>query len=424
MKMTNKICVIGLGYVGLPLAIEFAKKTNVIGFDINLQRVNELKENIDKTLEVESSVIKESKNISFTNDISEIKDCNVYIVTVPTPIDSTNQPDLSPLISASKAVGQVLSKNDIVIYESTVYPGATEETCVPELEKESNLVFNKDFFVGYSPERINPGDKVNTLTKIKKVVSGSTPETLELVNDLYLSIIDAGTYKASSIKVAEAAKVIENSQRDLNIAFFNELAIIFDKLNINTKEVIEAAATKWNFIKLQPGLVGGHCISVDPYYLTHKAQSFGYHPDVLLSGRKINDGMGNFIAEKLVREMIKNNISLVDASILIMGVTFKENCPDIRNTRIIDIKNALEGLNIKVDIYDPIASKEEVFNEYGIKLIDNTSHKKWNSVIIAVAHDEFTTLEQKDVSNLLLQDNAPVFDVKSMFDIKRNYLTL
>jgi len=422
--MTNKICVIGLGYVGLPLAIEFAKKTNVIGFDINLQRVNELKENIDKTLEVESSVIKESKNISFTNDISEIKDCNVYIVTVPTPIDSTNQPDLSPLISASKAVGQVLSKNDIVIYESTVYPGATEETCVPELEKESNLVFNKDFFVGYSPERINPGDKVNTLTKIKKVVSGSTPETLELVNDLYLSIIDAGTYKASSIKVAEAAKVIENSQRDLNIAFFNELAIIFDKLNINTKEVIEAAATKWNFIKLQPGLVGGHCISVDPYYLTHKAQSFGYHPDVLLSGRKINDGMGNFIAEKLVREMIKNNISLVDASILIMGVTFKENCPDIRNTRIIDIKNALEGLNIKVDIYDPIASKEEVFNEYGIKLIDNTSHKKWNSVIIAVAHDEFTTLEQKDVSNLLLQDNAPVFDVKSMFDIKRNYLTL
>ncbi|MGF1873703.1 nucleotide sugar dehydrogenase, partial [Photobacterium indicum] len=347
-----------------------------------------------------------------------------YIVTVPTPIDSTNQPDLSPLISASKTVGQVLSKNDVVIYESTVYPGATEETCVPELERQSNLIFNKDFFVGYSPERINPGDKVNTLTKIQKVVSGSTPETLELVNDLYLSIIDAGTYKASSIKVAEAAKVIENSQRDLNIAFFNELAIIFDKLNINTKEVIEAAATKWNFIKLQPGLVGGHCISVDPYYLAHKAQSFGYHPDVLLSGRKINDGMGNFIAEKLVREMIKNNISLVDASILIMGVTFKENCPDIRNTRILDIKNALEGLNIKVDIYDPIASKEEVFNEYGIKLIDNTNHKKWNSVIIAVAHDEFKTLAQDDVSNLLLQDNAPVFDVKSMFDIERNYLTL
>ncbi|PMI54555.1 Vi polysaccharide biosynthesis protein VipA/TviB, partial [Vibrio splendidus] len=277
---------------------------------------------------------------------------NVYIVTVPTPIDEFNNPNLNPLVSASKTVGRVLSQNDVVIYESTVYPGATEETCIPLLEEKSGMIFNEDFFVGYSPERINPGDKVNTLTKIKKVVSGSNEKTLNFVDNLYLGIIDAGTYRASSIKVAEAAKVIENSQRDLNIAFFNELAIIFDKLNINTKEVIEAASTKWNFIKLFPGLVGGHCISVDPYYLTHKAQSFGYHPDVLLAGRKINDGMGGFIVEKLTREMIRSNISLVDANVLVMGMTFKENCPDIRNTRVIDIKNSFESLNVNVDIYD------------------------------------------------------------------------
>lgn len=422
--MNNKICVIGLGYVGLPLAVEFAKIYDVIGFDINSQRVNELKNNIDNTLEVESSALKEAKNLVFTSNQSDIASCSIYIVTVPTPIDDVNRPNLNPLISASETVGKVLSKNDVVIYESTVYPGATEETCIPVLEEQSGLVFNKDFFVGYSPERINPGDKVNTLTNIKKVVSGSNAETLELVNDLYLSIIKAGTHKASSIKVAEAAKVIENSQRDLNIAFFNELAIIFDKLSINTKEVIEAASTKWNFIKLQPGLVGGHCISVDPYYLTHKAESFGYHPDVLLAGRKINDGMGDFIAGKLIREMIKNNISLVDARILIMGITFKENCPDIRNTRIVDIKYALESLNIKVDVYDPVARKEEVYAEYGIELLSDLNGGKWSSVVVAVAHNEFKTLDEVSIENMLSDPNAPIFDVKSMYPTKRKYLSL
>lgn len=422
--MNNNICVIGLGYVGLPLAVEFAKGNNVIGFDINKERIEELSKGLDSTLEVESESLKNAVNLTYTSDVCDISSCNVYIVTVPTPIDEFNNPNLNPLISASNIVGEVLSLNDVVIYESTVYPGATEESCIPVLEKMSGMKFNEDFFVGYSPERINPGDKINTLTKIKKVVSGSNEKTLNFVDELYLSIIDAGTYRASSIKVAEAAKVIENSQRDLNIAFFNELAIIFDKLNINTKEVIEAASTKWNFIKLFPGLVGGHCISVDPYYLTHKAQSFGYHPDVLLAGRKINDGMGGFIVEKLTRELIRSNINLVDANILVMGMTFKENCPDIRNTRVIDIKNAFESLNINVDIYDPVANKHEVFEEYGINLIDSVENKKWTSVVIAVAHDEFKVLSTNDIKSLLHDDRAPVFDVKSMYPSARKYLTL
>ncbi|WP_059021772.1 nucleotide sugar dehydrogenase [Vibrio coralliirubri] len=422
--MNNNICIIGLGYVGLPLAVEFAKENNVIGYDINSDRIAELKKGIDSTLEVEANSLEKAVNLTYTSDVSDISSCNVYIVTVPTPIDEFNNPNLNPLVSASKTVGRVLSQNDVVIYESTVYPGATEETCIPLLEEKSGMIFNEDFFVGYSPERINPGDKVNTLTKIKKVVSGSNEKTLDFVDNLYLGIIDAGTYRASSIKVAEAAKVIENSQRDLNIAFFNELAIIFDKLNINTKEVIEAASTKWNFIKLFPGLVGGHCISVDPYYLTHKAQSFGYHPDVLLAGRKINDGMGGFIVEKLTREMIRSNISLVDANVLVMGMTFKENCPDIRNTRVIDIKNSFESLNVNVDIYDPVANKNEVFDEYGISLIDSVDGKKWTSVVIAVAHDEFKALSYNDIEKLLTDSKAPVFDVKSMYSSERKYLTL
>ncbi|MEZ8371112.1 Vi polysaccharide biosynthesis protein VipA/TviB [Vibrio splendidus] len=422
--MNNNICIIGLGYVGLPLAVEFAKENNVIGYDINSDRIAELKKGIDSTLEVEANSLEKAVNLTYTSDVSDISSCNVYIVTVPTPIDEFNNPNLNPLVSASKTVGRVLSQNDVVIYESTVYPGATEETCIPLLEEKSGMIFNEDFFVGYSPERINPGDKVNTLTKIKKVVSGSNEKTLNFVDNLYLGIIDAGTYRASSIKVAEAAKVIENSQRDLNIAFFNELAIIFDKLNINTKEVIEAASTKWNFIKLFPGLVGGHCISVDPYYLTHKAQSFGYHPDVLLAGRKINDGMGGFIVEKLTREMIRSNISLVDANVLVMGMTFKENCPDIRNTRVIDIKNSFESLNVNVDIYDPVANKNEVFDEYGISLIDSVDGKKWTSVVIAVAHDEFKALSYNDIEKLLTDSKAPVFDVKSMYSSERKYLTL
>lgn len=422
--MNNNICVIGLGYVGLPLAVEFAKGNNVIGFDINKGRIEELSKGLDSTLEVESESLKNAVNLTYTSDVCDISSCNVYIVTVPTPIDEFNNPNLNPLISASNIVGEVLSLNDVVIYESTVYPGATEESCIPVLEKISGMKFNEDFFVGYSPERINPGDKINTLTKIKKVVSGSNEKTLNFVDELYRSIIDAGTYRASSIKVAEAAKVIENSQRDLNIAFFNELAIIFDKLNINTKEVIEAASTKWNFIKLFPGLVGGHCISVDPYYLTHKAQSFGYHPDVLLAGRKINDGMGGFIVEKLTRELIRSNINLVDANILVMGMTFKENCPDIRNTRVVDIKTAFESLNINVDIYDPVANKNEVFEEYGINLIDSVENKKWTSVVIAVAHDEFKILSTNDIKSLLHDDRAPVFDVKSMYPSARKYLTL
>ncbi|WP_038175369.1 nucleotide sugar dehydrogenase [Vibrio pacinii] len=422
--MNNKICVIGLGYVGLPLAVEFAKNNEVIGFDINKNRVEELINHHDSTLEVESEILKGSSNLTYTSDPSELSCCNVYIVTVPTPIDEFNTPNLNPLISASKTVGSVLSEGDVVIYESTVYPGATEETCVPLLESRSRLKYNEGFFVGYSPERINPGDKINTLTKIKKIVSGSDSKTLDFVDNLYLSIISAGTYRASSIKVAEAAKVIENSQRDLNIAFFNELAIIFDKLNINTKEVIEAASTKWNFVKLFPGLVGGHCISVDPYYLTHKAQAFGYHPDVLLSGRKINDGMGSFIVEKLTRELIRANISLVNSSVLIMGITFKENCPDIRNTRVVDIKKSLESLNISVDVYDPVANKKEVKEEYGIDLIDSIESKKWTSAIVAVAHDHFKNMDSEFIEALLLDTNAPVFDVKSMYPSERNYLTL
>lgn len=422
----DKICVVGLGYVGLPLAVEFSKHFQVIGYDINSKRVEELRNNIDVTKELDETELKKAQHLKYTTDINDARDCNVYIVTVPTPVDQSNIPDLTPLQMASKDVGKVLRSNDIVIYESTVYPGATEEYCVPILEDISGLTFNKNFYVGYSPERINPGDKQNTLVNILKVVSGSNSETLERVDELYKTIIKAGTHKASSIKVAEASKVIENSQRDLNIAFFNELAIIFDKLDINTKEVIDAASTKWNFIRLQPGLVGGHCISVDPYYLTHKAQSNGYHPDVLLSGRKINDGMGQFIADKLVREIIKSNVSLVDARVLIKGFTFKENCPDIRNTRVVDIKQALESVNISVDIYDPLADYDETYEEYGIKLLDECQlkSKQWTSIIVAVAHDSFLKLSKEELASYLVDDRAPIFDVKNIYPSNSKYITL
>ncbi|NOR45959.1 MAG: Vi polysaccharide biosynthesis UDP-N-acetylglucosamine C-6 dehydrogenase TviB, partial [Candidatus Delongbacteria bacterium] len=388
MKDQIKIAIIGLGYVGLPLAVEFGKYYKTVGFDVNSKRVKELNSGIDKTLEVESKDLKSAKLLKCTNKMKDIKDCNYYIIAVPTPIDKFKNPDLTPLIGASKTVSQVLSKGDIVIYESTVYPGATEEECVPILEKESGLTFNKEFYVGFSPERINPGDKVHTLTTIVKVTSGSTPKIATIVDNLYKKIIKAGTHKASSIKVAEAAKVIENSQRDINIAFVNELALIFDILEIDTIEVLEAAGSKWNFLPFRPGLVGGHCIGVDPYYLTHKAQEIGYHPEVILAGRRINDNMGMFVANKVIKLMIKKGHAIKDSKVLILGMTFKENCPDIRNSRVIDIVEELREFGAKIDVYDPWADKDEVKDEYGIKLIPKLN-KKYNAVISAVSHDEF-----------------------------------
>ena len=384
MKDKIKIAIIGLGYVGLPLAVEFGKHYKTVGFDVNSKRVKELNSGIDKTLEVESKDLKSAKLLKCTSKINDIKDCNFYIIAVPTPIDKFKNPDLTPLIGASKTVAKVLSKNDVVIYESTVYPGATEEECVPVLEEESGLTFNKDFYCGFSPERINPGDKVHTLTTIVKVTSGSTPKTATTVDKLYKKIIKAGTHKASSIKVAEAAKVIENSQRDINIAFVNELALIFDRLGIDTIEVLEAAGSKWNFLPFRPGLVGGHCIGVDPYYLTHKAQEIGYHPEVILAGRRINDNMGMFVANKVIKLMIKKGHAIKDSKILILGMTFKENCPDIRNSRVIDIIEELREFGAKIEVYDSWADKGEVKDEYGIKLIPKLD-KKYNAIINAVA---------------------------------------
>jgi len=405
----RKIAVIGLGYVGLPLAVEFGKKFEVIGFDINQARVNELISGIDSTLEVSDNELAET-NLTFSHDIEMLKSANVYIVTVPTPINEHKQPDLTPLIKASEMLGTVINKGDIIIYESTVYPGATEEECLPIVEKSSGLKFNQDFFAGYSPERINPGDKEHRVTNILKVTSGSTPDIAETIDQLYKSIIVAGTHKASSIKVAEAAKVIENTQRDVNIALINELSIIFSKLNIDTLEVLEAAGTKWNFLPFRPGLVGGHCIGVDPYYLTHKAQTVGYHPEMILAGRRLNDGMGNYVVSQLVKKMLKKRIQVEGANVLIMGLTFKENCPDLRNTKVIDIVSELNEYNINVDITDPWCSKDEAQHEYGLTLI-HPEKNKYDAVILAVAHDEFKELGAENIRKLG-KNNHVLYDLK------------
>jgi UDP-N-acetyl-D-galactosamine dehydrogenase len=406
----NKIAIIGLGYVGLPLAVEFGKHFETIGFDIHQTRIDELKTGYDRTLESDKESILSSNHLTFTNQLDDLKAANIFIVTVPTPIDKNNKPDLTPLIKASTSVGSVLKKGDIIIYESTVYPGCTEEDCVPVLEKNSGLKFNQDFFCGYSPERIVPGDKERTLTKIKKITSGSTPEIAEKVDQLYKTIIVAGTYKAPSIKVAEAAKVIENCQRDLNISFVNELALIFDRMNIDTTEVLEAAGTKFNFLPFKPGLVGGHCISVDPYYLTSKAESLGYYPEVIHSGRRINDNMGEFIANKVVKLMIQKNHTIKGAKVLVMGITFKENCPDLRNSKVIDVIKELKEFGIEVAIYDPQADKVEVMHEYKLSLTDKLQNNYYNAVIHAVAHKEFDDVYIKD----LLIENGVVYDVKSV----------
>jgi UDP-N-acetyl-D-galactosamine dehydrogenase len=449
MSYNHQIAIVGLGYVGLPLALEFSKKYPVLGFDISNERVSELNNGIDRTKEaneddlldftnsfvhrwftneqidglangeldgkaadtvvVYEPLINMSKGLTFSTNPIDLSLANTYIVTVPTPIDNYKKPDLTPLLKASESIGRVLKRGDIVIYESTVYPGCTEEDCVPVLEKMSGLKFNEDFFCGYSPERINPGDKINTLTKIKKVTSGSTPEIAKIVNDLYASIILAGTHLAPSLKVAEASKAIENAQRDVNISFVNELALIFDRMGIDTNDVIEAASTKWNFLKYKPGLVGGHCIGVDPYYLAHKAESLGYHPEVILSGRRVNDHMGQFVANKVIKLMIKKNHKINGAKALIIGFAFKENCPDIRNSRVIDIHNELEQFGLDVDVYDPWVNKEQVKLEYGIDLID-TIHNSYDALILAVSHDEFNDLDLSLMTNC----NTVIFDSKSV----------
>jgi UDP-N-acetyl-D-galactosamine dehydrogenase len=407
----EKVGIIGLGYVGLPLAVEFGKVVDVVGFDINEGRIGELKRGYDRTREVEPEELKSSKMLTFTSDINDLRDAHYFIVTVPTPIDEFKIPDLRPLEAASKSVGKVLKKGDIVIYESTVYPGCTEEICVPILERVSGLVFNKDFFCGYSPERINPGDKQHRVTTIKKVTSGSTPEIAEEVDQLYKKIIKAGTHKASSLKVAEAAKVIENSQRDLNIAFVNELALIFERMGIDTHEVLEAAGTKWNFLPFKPGLVGGHCIGVDPYYLTHKAGSLGYHPEVILSGRKINDNMGVHVANSVIKLMAQHELPINKADVLILGITFKENCPDIRNSRVIDVVRELQSFGTCIDIYDPEADVDEVRHEYNLTLVDRLE-KKYHAIVLAVGHQVFNELDWDSIKF----DNSVVYDVKGILE--------
>lgn len=384
-----KIAIIGLGYVGLPLAVEFGKKVPVIGFDIYQKRISELKNGQDHTLEVSPEELKQATQLSYTASLEELKDCNFFIVTVPTPIDDYKQPDLTPLVKASTSIGKVLKKGDIVVYESTVYPGATEEVCIPVLEEISGLTFNKDFFAGYSPERINPGDKLHRVTNILKITSGSTPEVADYVDEVYNLIIEAGTHKAASIKVAEAAKVIENTQRDVNIALINELALIFNKLGIDTEEVLKAAGTKWNFLPFRPGLVGGHCIGVDPYYLTHKAQAIGYHPEIILAGRRLNDSMGAYVVTQLVKGMIKKKIQVEGAKVLVLGLSFKENCPDIRNTKVIDIVKELQEYHMDVDVYDPWIDSKETQHEYGITPVNQPILGQYDAVILAVAHNEF-----------------------------------
>jgi len=409
--MNPSIAIIGLGYVGFPLAVEFGKQYPTLGFDIDATRISELNRGYDRTQEVSDAQLKASSQLKFSSELNDLAGCNTFIVTVPTPIDHFKKPDLGPLLKASEMIGHVLKKGDVVIYESTVYPGCTEEDCVPVLEKQSGLTFNEDFFCGYSPERINPGDKVNTLTKIKKVTSGSTPEIADWVDQLYRSIIVAGTHKASSIKVAEASKAIENAQRDVNISFVNELALIFDRMGIDTSEVLEAAGTKWNFLNFKPGLVGGHCIGVDPYYLLHKSESLGYYPQVILSGRRVNDNMGLFVANKLVKLLIQKGKKIGGAKTLMLGITFKENCPDIRNSRVVDIYRELSDFGMEVDVYDPWADKAEVKKEHGIDLVAELG-AKYDAIVLTVAHQEFLNLPYAS----LKAENGIIFDIKSVLD--------
>ncbi len=418
MNKQIKIAILGLGYVGLPLARLFATKYSVVGFDINNNRVSKLNKGIDTTLEVDKETLqkvlvganaKSNKGLYCTTNLQDIKDCNYYIITVPTPVDENNKPDLTPLIKASETVAKGLKKGDIVVYESTVYPGATEEVCIPVLEKKSGLVFNEDFFAGYSPERINPGDKEHTVEKILKVTSGSTPEIGRKVDGLYKSVIIAGTHLAPTIKVAEAAKVIENSQRDINIAFVNELAKIFGLMNINTHDVLEAAGTKWNFLSFKPGLVGGHCIGIDPYYLAQKAQEYGYHPEIILAGRRLNDSMGEYVATEVVKLMIKKDVRIKGAEVLVLGITFKENCPDVRNTKVVDVVAALKEYGTNITIYDPWANEEEVMHEYGLVSTKKLPNKKFDGVVLTVAHNEFKELD----FSALQQEKAVVYDVKN-----------
>ena len=418
----DRIAIIGLGYVGLPLARLFATKYSVVGFDINSGRISELMSGLDSTLEVDNETLKsvlvddvsDSKGLYCTNQLEKIKDCNYYIVTVPTPVDKNNRPVLTPLIKASETVGAVLQKGDIVVYESTVYPGATEEECIPVLEKISGLKFNKDFYAGYSPERINPGDKEHTVEKILKVTSGSTPEIGIKVDDLYKSVITAGTHLAPTIKVAEAAKVIENSQRDINIAFVNELAKIFNLMDINTHDVLEAAGTKWNFLPFKPGLVGGHCIGVDPYYLAQKAQEYGYNPEIILAGRRMNDSMGVYVASEVIKTMIQKDIKIKDAEILILGITFKENCPDVRNTKAVDVITALKQYGVNVTIYDPWANEDEVLHEYNLVSVKELPKDKFDTIVLTVAHNEFKNIDL----SMLKKENAIIYDVKGILDEK------
>ena len=420
--MSKKIAIIGLGYVGLPLARLFATKYSVVGFDINKNRVSELQNGVDSTLEVEEDLLQSvlvdkvtnDYGLFCTSDIEDIKQCNIYIITVPTPVDKNNKPDLTPLVKSSETVGSILKKDDIVIYESTVYPGATEEVCIPILEKNSGFVFNKDFYVGYSPERINPGDKNHTVEKILKVTSGSTIEVGKIVDDLYNSVIEAGTHLAPSIKVAEAAKVIENSQRDINIAFVNELAKIFNILDIDTQAVLEAAGTKWNFLNFKPGLVGGHCIGVDPYYLAQKAQEVGYHPEIILAGRRVNDSMGNYVASEVIKLFVKNEVTVKGARVLVLGITFKENCPDVRNTKVIDVIENLKEFGSDLAVFDPWADSDEVKQEYGISTLRNMPQEKFDGIVLAVAHKEFLAID----FTKYLNPKGVIYDVKGVLEVE------
>ena len=418
-----KLGIIGLGYVGLPLAVEFGKKRSVVGFDVNPKRIEQLRSGVDATLEVDAKELAQASQLTFSTDLEDLRGCNCFIVTVPTPIDEHKRPDLTPLIKASQTIGQVLKVGDIVIYESTVYPGCTEEDCIPVLEKVSGLKFNQDFFAGYSPERINPGDKEHRVTNIKKVTSGSTTEVADLIDALYNQIIVVGTHKAPSIKVAEAAKVIENTQRDLNIALINELALIFNKMDIDTEAVLQAAGSKWNFLPFRPGLVGGHCIGVDPYYLTHKAQSIGYHPEVILAGRRLNDGMGAYVASQLVKAMTKKSIQVNGAKVLIMGLAFKENCPDVRNTKVVDIYHELLDYNCQVDIYDPWINCDEALHEYGVKMLPKLDGQKYDGIILAVAHNQFKELGVENIRSLG-QPTHVLYDLKYVFSADQSDLRL
>lgn len=419
-----KIGIIGLGYVGLPLAVSFSKQHYVIGYDVNSKRIKELKIGKDSTLEVPRTDLIEAKNLNFTNLIEDLKNCNCYVITVPTPIDKRNKPNFEPLLKATTLVASILKRGDVVIFESTVYPGATEEVCVPLLEKISKLIYNTDFYIGYSPERINPGDKSHKLKDIIKITSGSNAKTADFVDNLYKKIISAGTYKAGSIKIAEAAKVIENTQRDLNIALVNELALIFKKLGLDTHKVLEAARTKWNFLNFVPGLVGGHCIGVDPYYLTYKAEELGYYPEVILAGRRINENMGAYVAKEFVLKMLQRKISIFEASILIMGLTFKENCPDLRNTRVVDVISELKHYGAKVDVYDPWVSEEDAYNIYNLQLKKEPTEKKYDGVLVAVAHKQFLEMGPEKINKFLKNKKGVLFDLKSIFSIESSDIRL